>query len=205
MKTLKVITIVFVSLGLIIAAVPEDTTHPYKLSAEELLIEANSKAQYFSPEEVADLLIQKDPSIQLIDVRDQDEYEKFSLPGSINIPLTNLLAEEWRDFIDQDIRMNIFYSNGTVKANEAWIITRQLGYKNNYVLEGGLNYWAEVIMNPSAPESTSPDEEFARYDFRRGAGMALGSGEMQALSSTSSKPKPVIATRPKKERAAGGC
>ena len=205
MKTLKVIAIVFVGLGLIIAAVPENTTHPYKLSVEELLAMVNSKEQYFSPEEVADLLIQKDPSIQLIDVRDQDEYEKFSLPGAINIPLTNLLSEEWRGYIDQDIRMNIFYSNGTVKANEAWIISRQLGYKNNYVLEGGLNYWAEVIMNPPAPESTSPDEEFARYDFRRGAGMALGNGEMQALSGSSSKPKPVIAPRPKKERAAGGC
>jgi sulfur-carrier protein adenylyltransferase/sulfurtransferase len=35
--------------------------------------------------------------------------------------------------------MNIFYSNGTVTANEAWMVTRQLGIKKNFVFEGGLN------------------------------------------------------------------
>ena len=44
--------------------------------------------------------------------------------------------------------MNIFYSNGTITANEAWMVTRQLGYKNNFVLEGGLNYWFDAILNP---------------------------------------------------------
>lgn len=192
-------------LGLIIAAVPKNTTQPYKLSASELLEQAYSRVQYIHPDVVADMLVQKDPSILLIDVRDQDEFEKFSLPGAINIPLTNLLADEWRPYIDQDIRTNVFYSNGSLKANEAWMITRQLGYKNNYVLEGGLNYWAETILNPEKPASTSPNEEFARYDFRMGASAALGGGE---LSSNDDKPAavlPAIQSKPAKKRAAGGC
>ncbi|MBT3244146.1 MAG: rhodanese-like domain-containing protein [Bacteroidetes bacterium] len=206
MNSRVIFSLVFVGLGLIIAATPSNTTKAYKLTAEELLEEAYSRNQYISPDEVADLLINKDPAFLLIDVRDQDEYEKYSLPNSINIPLTNLLAEEWEAYLDQDIRLNVFYSNGSLKANEAWMITRQLGYENNYVLEGGLNYWAETIMNPEKPSSTSPNEEFAKYDFRKGASMALGGGALVG-SAGGNKPsaKPKIASRPKKKRAAGGC
>lgn len=205
MKTRVILSVIVIGLGLIIAAIPQNTTHPYKLTAEQLLDEANTKVRYFTPDEVADLLINKDPSIQLIDVRSQDEYDKFHLPGAFNIPLSDLLNEEYRDILDQDVRQNIFYSNGTVAANEAWMITRQLGYMNNYVLMGGLNYWAETIMNPIPPANTSPDEEIARYQFRMGASKALGGDQLEAASETPVKiDKPVI-RRNAKKRVQGGC
>ncbi len=197
---------IFLPLGLIIAAVPENTTKAYKLTAQELLVEAQEGAQFMSTDEIADAVIQKDPSFQLIDVRAQDEFEKFHLPNAINIPLTDILSDEWADFLDQDVKMNVFYSNGNLKSNEAWMITRQLGFENNYVMQGGLNYWAETIMDPKAPASTSPDDEIAKYDFRKGASMALGGGAVSSTNSTKkSSSKPVIKRRKKKKRAAGGC
>ncbi len=202
------LAIFIIPLGLIIAAVPQNTTHPYKLTANQLLELANSNSQFVSPDEVADMLIQKDPDLQLIDVRSPDEFDKFSLPGAINIPLTEILSEDYRYLIDQDIKMNVFYSNGSLHSNEAWMISSQLGYKNNYVLQGGLNYWAETIMNPSEPSSTSPDEEIAKYDFRKGASMSLGGGITEAASAGSSDikmpPKPII-KKDKKKRVQGGC
>ncbi len=205
MNTRIIVSIIIVSLGLIIAAVPQNTTHPYKLPAKQLLAEANTKVKYFSPDEVADLLINKDPSIQLIDVRPQDEFDKFHLPGAINIPIADLLNDEYRDVLDQDVKQNILYSNGTINANEAWMITRQLGYLNNYVLMGGLNYWAETIMNPIPPANTSPDEEIAKYQFRKGAGTALGGGKLEEADETSVKIDKPIIKRPKKKRVQGGC
>ncbi len=197
---------IFLPLGLIIAAVPENTTKVYKLTAQELLVEAQEGAQFMSTDEIADAVIQKDPSFQLIDVRAQDEFEKFHLPNAINIPLTDILSDEWADFLDQDVKMNVFYSNGNLKSNEAWMITRQLGFENNYVMQGGLNYWAETIMDPKAPASTSPDDEIAKYDFRKGASMALGGGAVSTTKSdTKSSAKPVIKRKKKKKRAAGGC
>ena len=197
---------VFIPLGLIIAAVPENTTKVYKLTAAELLVEAQEGAQFMSTDEIADMVVQKDPSFQLIDVRAQNEFEKFHLPNAINIPLTDILSDDWADVLDQDVKMNVFYSNGNLKSNEAWMITRQLGFENNYVMQGGLNYWAETIMNPTAPASTSPDDEIAKYDFRKGASMALGGGVVSSTSSTKkSSSKPVVKRRKKKKRAAGGC
>lgn len=197
---------VFIPLGIIIAAIPENTTKQFKLTAEELLDEVKDGTQFVSTDEIADMLIQKDPSLQLIDVRSQAEFEKFSLPGAINIPLTQILSDEYEEYIDQGIKMNVFYSNGNLKATEAWMLTRQLGYENNFVMQGGLNYWAETILNPQAPKSVMADDEIAKYDFRKGASAALGGGNAVVTNAnTTNKPKPVIKKKKKKKRVTGGC
>jgi len=197
---------IFIPLGIIIAAVPENTTKQYKLTAAELLDEVKDGTQFVSTDEIADMLVQKDPSLQLIDVRSQVEFEKYSLPGSVNIPLADILSDDYEEYLDQGVKMNVFYSNGNLKANEAWMITRQLGFENNFVLQGGLNYWAETILNPQAPKSVMADDEIAKYDFRKGASAALGGGnEVVSSSNTAKKPKPTIKKRKKKKRVAGGC
>jgi sulfur-carrier protein adenylyltransferase/sulfurtransferase len=207
MKPRNLLALFIIPMGLIIAAVPQNKTKPYKLTADQLLGEASTRTQYIAPETVADMIIKKDPTIRLIDVRSQDDFEKYSLPDAINIPVTELLSDKYTDILNQDAKMNIFYSNGTITANEAWMITRQLGYKNNFVLEGGLNYWFEAILNPQKPESTSPDEEFAKYDFRMSAGKALGGGIAVQTNKTQtpSSSKPALQTGPKKKKASGGC
>lgn len=200
------IAMYLIPLGVIIAAVPENKTKPYKLTPPQLLEEVREGAQFVSTDQIADMIIQEDPSLQLIDVRSSDEFEKFHLPGAINIPLTDLLNDDWEAYINQDVKMNVFYSNGNTYANEAWMITRQLGYLNNYVMMGGMNYWAETIMNPEKPATTSPDDEFALYDFRKGASQALGGGSLEStIDSGSAPPPPPINKRPKKKRVAGGC
>ncbi|PXY01040.1 hypothetical protein DF185_10315 [Marinifilum breve] len=206
MKMRLILASVFIPLGIIIAAIPENTTKPFKLTAEELLDEVKDGTQFVSTDEIADMLVLKDPSLQLIDVRSQAEFEKYSLPGAINIPLSQILSDEYEEYIDQGVKMNVFYSNGNLKANEAWMLTRQLGYENNFVMQGGLNYWAETILNPQAPKSVMADDEIAKYDFRKGASAALGGGNAVVTNTnTVKKPKPTIKKRKKKKRAAGGC
>jgi sulfur-carrier protein adenylyltransferase/sulfurtransferase len=203
------LTAVLISLGVIIAAVPKNTTKPYKLTAVQILDELKSGTQYLEPEQVAQMLVEKDPYLQLIDIRPQDEFEKYSLQGAINIPLDNLLSSDNTEIFDQDVKLNVFYGNGTTQANEAWMLLRQLGYKNINVLRGGLNYWAEAILNPSVPPSTSSNDDLARYDFRRGAGQALGGGELsssQTQAGAAGKAKvPAPKSTGKKKKVAGGC
>ncbi len=35
-------------------------------------------------------------------------------PGAINIPLADLLSDQYTDILNQDVKMNVFYSNGTL-------------------------------------------------------------------------------------------
>ncbi len=202
-----ILAIGIIPLALMLAFVPENTTVPYKLTIEELVAEITEGAQYFYPDEIADFIVQKDPSIQLIDVRAKNEYEKYHLPGAINIPLADIISEDWEGYLDQDVVTNVFYSNGTVNANQAWIICTQRGFKNNYVLQGGLNYWAQTIMSPKKPAQTAPSDEFAKYDFRKAMNAALGGGTLDANTeqAQSAPAMPAIKKRKKKKRALGGC
>lgn len=207
MKSLKLLALIIIPLGIIIAAVPADRVKHFRLTPDELLQEAGAGMQFISPDVVADMLVQKDPTLRLIDVRTPEEFDAYSMPGAINIPLSSLLADENTNILNQHTYLNVFYSNGSVYANQAWMITRQLGYDNNFVLEGGLNYWFGNILSPQEPSVTSPDEEFAKYDFRKSAAAALGGGGV--VSTEAEAPavkvvKPPVTVREKK-KPAGGC
>lgn len=206
MKPRLLLALVIIPLGLIIAMVPENTTKPYMITTEQLLQEVAAGSQFVSPDEIAAMIIEKNPSLQLIDTRNPDEFNSYSLPGAVNIPISDILSPEHKHILDQDIRINVFYSNGSVEADQAWMLTRQLGYENNYVLQGGLNYWMEAIVDPSPPSRISPNEEFARYDFRKAAGQALGGGTIER--STEAPPPPALpAIRPRERTTVvqGGC
>ncbi|HRQ30977.1 MAG TPA: rhodanese-like domain-containing protein [Saprospiraceae bacterium] len=204
----QLISLGLIILGVIIAAVPKNTTIPFKLTAEQILEELKSGTQYVAPDVVAQMIVEKDPTLQLIDVRPQAEFEKYHIPGAVNVPLDNILSEEFTDLLDQDVMTNVLYANGSTRANEAWMLLRQMGFENNYVLSGGLNYWFEAILNPQAPPSTSADDELAKYDFRKGASQALGGGGM-VLSTSTSKAGKSGAPKPKaggkKKAVKGGC
>lgn len=204
----RILTALFlIPIAVILAFVPENTTKQYKLSVDELIGEIAQGAQYFYAEDVADYIINGDPSIRLIDVRPSDEYEQYHLPGAVNIPLSDILSEDWEVYLDQNVVTNVFYSNGTVNSNQAWLVCTQLGYKNNYVLQGGLNHWAEVIMNPEKPAETASRDEFAKYDFRKAMNSALGGGTLEETDKKEQKPAiiPVVTGKKDKKRAAGGC
>ncbi|MEX0986897.1 MAG: rhodanese-like domain-containing protein [Bacteroidales bacterium] len=208
MKNTRVLlAIIYIPIAFILAFAPVKTNKPKVLSSAELLEEVNSSVQFVSPDVVADRIIQQDPFLQLIDVRTPEEFEKFSLPGAVNIPLSRLLSEEYAYILNQSDYTNVFYSNGTVHSSQAWLLTRMKGYENNYVLMGGLNYWAETIMNPTAPSSTSPNEELAKYNFRKGASQALGgdASETGTEQSILAAPKPPVRKTTAKKRVQGGC
>jgi sulfur-carrier protein adenylyltransferase/sulfurtransferase len=202
-----ILAVALIPLGLIIAAVPANKTKQFRLTAPELLQETATGSQFMQPDAVADMLVKNDPSLQLIDVRTPEEFAAFSLPRAINIPLANILSDEYTDILNQDAKTNVFYSNGTVQASEAWMLTRQLGYTNNYVLEGGLNYWFANILGAKEPSSVNPSEEFAKYDFRKSASAALGGGSVVASDNNTAPAaatKPPVANKAKK-KVTGGC
>lgn len=207
-KPRVLLSIAALLLGLIIAAVPKNTTTPFKLSADQILNELKSGTQFVEPDLVAQMIVEGDPTLRLIDVRPQDEFEKYSLPGAINIPLNEILSPEFEEIVNQGLYSNVIYTNGSTRANEAWMLLRQLGYNNNYVLRGGLNHWFENILNPQAPASTSPDDELAKYDFRKAASQALGGGGLVVSQDSNTAPAaPLPRPQPQKEKQAvrGGC
>ena len=203
MNTRVILTIIFISFGSIAAILPKQKTSSVKLDADELLREIKLETYKVSTDELADLLINLDPTLLLIDVRDTIEYGKYHLPGAINIPLDELLDEKWLPYIDQISKKNIFYSNGTTLSSEAWIITRQLGFKNNFVLAGGLNNWFSTIIKPTPPGSQATREALNLFDRRKAASLYF-TGSSAASDQVSAPALPPVPRKTKK-RVQGGC
>ncbi len=181
------------------------------IKSEELLSNAISPERYISTDQLANKIINQDPSFILIDVRDSISFNKYSLPNAINIPLKKLLDKDFEAYLYQNQFDVVFFSNDNFYADQAWMLCNRLGYKNLRVLKGGLNRWFTTIINPTVPTETMSTEEHELYSTRKAASMFFGvmyPDQMMAEDSNLNVPVPkkVITVKKKKKRAAeGGC
>ncbi len=194
--------LILVALGLVFLP---DTQKREQIPPEKLLKEVMSSSRFVSPDLVARRLIDEDPAILLVDVRPGKAYTSYSLPGAINIPLENILSDDWKPYLDQNDVDIVFFSNDDLQADQAWILCSRLGYENLYVMEGGLNRWFAQIMQPEKPPVTASSDEFDLYTFRKAAGMYFGGGTSDLSDADNTKEDIKIIKRTKKTVTAGGC
>lgn len=171
---------------------------------EQLLSELFYQTRYISTDEVAERIINEDPSLFLVDVRMADYYFEYSLSGAANIPLEEILYPDWEDYLAQEYVDIVFFSNGDIFAEQAWMLASRMGYENLYIMKGGLNCWFEIIINPVKPEVTASSTEFDLYEFRKGASQYFAGGEL--ISSDEVTAEPIVVSRKKKNSVVeGGC
>ncbi|MBK6904460.1 MAG: rhodanese-like domain-containing protein [Saprospirales bacterium] len=159
---------------------------------QTLLTELSDQRRFASADQLAEWLIQKDPTLLLVDVRPHEEFDSYSLPGAINIPLANLLNPDEQARLNCEDYFIVFYANGTVLAEKAWMINRRSGCVNSFVLKGGLNEWTSTILQPQEPLPTASGSEWELFQFRKAAGQyfAGGSKALQAEPFAEEKPTP---------------
>jgi rhodanese-related sulfurtransferase len=202
------LVLIAVAFGLLFITVPEKSN---QIEVTTFLKSINDPARFINTDDVADRIITEDPTLLIIDVRKPAEFEAFNIPGSVNIPLGDLMNEENRKYINQNLLDVVFVSNDGVYANTAWALAAQNGYKNLYVLEGGLNRWFETIMAPVEPAETAPIEEFELFSVRKGAGQYFGvqayieAPVIEKVIQKKRAPKKVIVKEVQEVEAEGGC
>ena len=162
MNTRVIISIVILAFGGVAAVLPGRQNDAILLNERQVLQEVLQKANYFSVDELAHLLVSGDPSIRVLDLRPVVDF-KEPIPGALNIPLDSLFSENYAYLFDQDVMKNVLYSNDDQVATQVWMIITQLGYKNNYLLKGGLRVWNASILNPVYPGVTASQEALDRY------------------------------------------
>ncbi|MGC9470980.1 MAG: rhodanese-like domain-containing protein [Bacteroidales bacterium] len=175
-----------------------------ELPPAELFRALNDSSRFMHTDEVTRRIIEEDPSLLLIDVRNSESFQSFSLPGAINIPVTDLLLPEWEDYLRAPGMEKVLYSNDDVMAGQAWILCTRLGITDLYIMRGGLNMWADKILTPEAPPESASSEMTDRYRFRLGARLYFTGGTGTAFFATQAEPIPVV-RREKKTTIQGGC
>ncbi len=176
---------------------------------ELLLSNVISPERYITTDYLADKLISQDPSYLLIDVRDEESYNTYTLQNAISIPLAKLLDEDSEMYLNQDQFNIVLFSNDNFYADQAWILCNRLDYKNLHVLKGGINEWYNTIINPIKPTEDMPATAFELFTFRKAASMYFGVAYPEQFKAAKVKkviPKKVITVKKKKKAPAeGGC
>lgn len=203
-KTYIFITIIAVFGAAVLLFLPERSIQS-EIEPEVLFKEINNPSRYLSVDHVAQRIIEQDPSILLIDVRPEDQYNEFSMTRSINVPLDSVLLSEQEEYLNRDDLDVVLYSNDDLYADQAWILCTRLGYKNLYVMKGGLNEWFAKILNPIEPPQTAPIEEYDLYTFRLAAKQYFLGGTAIEIDSDFKEKNIIVKRRTKKSVTAGGC
>ncbi len=204
MKNIDNIIIGILLFGGVMLAFSKKEPKPDKVSPDLLYQKVVENTRYFTPEQVAEMIISGDPSLQLVDVRTPEFYNKFTLKGAINVPMKDLLKSENLENFNQEVYKTILFSNGTSNADVAWQIITRLGYKNVYVMKGGLNSWVENILQPKENSVIWDRIDDEIYQYRRGASQYFGGKTEEPVSGDTPKPKKKI-KRHKKKEVEGGC
>ncbi len=160
----------------------------------------------FHPYELANALSDKSGKVVLIDIRNSFDYARGHIPGSMNITATKLLEEKNVKQLDTWKKNNVkvvFYHDDQLQANGTWMLFRQIGYDNTFVLLGGYNYYASHKNNLNDSKGKTCLKGIPKYDF---AEVAKQSGASTDVSGSTKATKKIKVRRKKKEKvAAGGC
>ena len=175
---------------------------------EQLLLDLTNGERFIDPDQLATRMIEKDPSVRLIDVRPPDAFKTFSLPGAYNIPLKDLLRPENQALLDCSRYTPVFFSNDDLIAAHAWQINRRQGCRSCLILQGGLNEWTRRFLAPPEPPQTAAAADWEQYRFRKavcqffiGASDALKPEQFPEVAPPPAAPKKSIGVRPKPQKA----
>jgi len=119
---------------LIILALPGSKS--FRLSSEMILDQIGQNTHIISVQKFKELRIGVQ-GVQLVDLRGTDEFNTGHLPEAINMPVESLSTADIHRFfkgLDADC---VLYSGETYQANKHWILFRQMGIENIFVLETG--------------------------------------------------------------------
>jgi rhodanese-related sulfurtransferase len=194
-----------IGFAVIIAILP-DRPKEKQLSPLQLHAEMMDQTRFMSVEEVADAIIQKDPSLLLVDLRPESEYKLFSLPNAVNIPVDKLLLPDNHEILSDPNRKIVFFSNDGLKAELGWMIEKRINRSNIFEMKGGLNQWFRSFFFTVEPQASAPGEEWDLYKFRLAVKQFLtGGGEIPASKPKAIKKETVVVKPVQKAAAEGGC
>lgn len=166
-----------------------------ELDPQEMLLELQNARRLVDVEDITDRMVNEDPSLILVDVRDSLAFEDFTLPGAINIPLENILDTENDDYFGREELDIVLFSNDHFLAEKAWVLQKRQNENPLFILEGGLNQWTKEILLAEAPPENASNEVLEAYAFRAGARkFFVGASKPIAVTTA----PPIVVERPKK-------
>ena len=83
---------------------------------------------------------EENPSLCLIDVREDHEWQEQHIPGALHIPKDTLAAAIAKNIPEHECPIYLHCRGGTRSLQAAHTLL-ELGYKNVYSVDGGISEW----------------------------------------------------------------
>jgi rhodanese-related sulfurtransferase len=168
MNTRQQLSVILLLLGLLLAFLPLSGKYSFHGKPDELLTAVLDENTNFTADQVARFLVSEDSTVQLIDLRPAEEFNHFSIPDAINMPYSGFLSNDLESVLNRNVR-TIFYSNDNLVSGYALVIAMGLGYKNCYIMKGGMNEWYKMVMNSEFSGTSLTPRENALFETRKKA------------------------------------
>lgn len=181
-------------LGLATIFMPEKKT---ELLADAATAVSSKKIEVTAIDELAFRLLDKDPKLQIIDVRDAKEFQKFNLPNSANMTLAELFGKDAAKILSIKNKHIVFVADNEVDEKKAAYIVEELGYRNFSILEGGLSLFKKEILEYKPVGEPTTRQEKDTHKFRQRA--------VKELPVLIQNAKKSAAPKKKSTRVIGGC
>ena len=151
--------------------------HDRKTSMLEQVSDAgyinSQQINMMTSDELAFRIIDEDPKLQIIDVRGEKEFAALALPKAANILPQDLFGKLNLELLNNPHTKKVFYANDEAEAKRAAVLAAMLGYKNNFVLAGGMNEFKKVILNYQKPAVINTKAEVDASRFREKAQLLI--------------------------------
>lgn len=176
-----------------------------KVNEKDIALSTVGNSDKVSVTELADWIIKDKSDFELVDLRSEEKFNEYTIPGSQCIPLPQISSSDL--LRNQKI---VLFSDDDVAASQAWFILKSKNYKGVYILDGGLNSWKEKVLFPKAPVNAGKDElvefekikEVAKYfggQAQTDSSIAETKQQVKLPTSTVSAPKTTAPTGKKKK------
>ncbi|MGK9369869.1 rhodanese-like domain-containing protein [Melioribacter sp. Ez-97] len=191
---------------------PSDNRH-LKINAKEISLELRNEKNIIRPVELADWIIKGKVDFIVLDVREENKYDEYHIPGAMNVSSESVL--------EAGLMKNdkiLIYGDDDILTAEAWFLLKSAGYKNVYILKGGMKGWQTDVLYPTLKADASEAEktEFEKMkqvSFYFGGEPRIASGENGVVSverpeSQKSSPKlslPTVNMNKSKGKKREGC
>ena len=131
--------------ALLLAGCMQDP-HVDKLGTAAALAQTIAAEQdHVTVPELSDWIIKDQRDYELVDIRDQADFEDNHIEGARHIPLAALMSDA--ALVAMPVgRKVVVYSNGTAHAAQAALLLRLVD-RDAYALLGGFNYWQAYLKD----------------------------------------------------------
>jgi rhodanese-related sulfurtransferase len=147
-----------------------------KVNEKDIALSTVGNADKVIVTELADWIIKDKSDFELVDLRSEEKFNEYTIPGSQCIPLPQISSSELQR--NQKI---VLFSDDDVESSQAWFILKSKKYKGVYILDGGLELWKEKVLFPKAPINGGK-EELAEFEKMKEVAKYFG-GQAQTDSS----------------------